>query len=122
VESIELILTGFGIVLGVLTMLWAVTNGVAAALNRSPKPETAASAQEAVPAVSAPEPDEAPTEHLAVISAAVASTFEAPHRIVSVTGPYAHVSAWTQQGLFEHFASHRMPWREPAGRGRRIKS
>lgn len=140
-ESIELIATGFAIVLGVLAMLWAVTGLVAVVLNRPAKSptEVPAIAAVAVPAGQAgqagqigqaapaaggvPAPHLAvPAPHLAIIAAAVATTFDTPHRIISVAGPYAHVSAWTQQGLFEHFASHRMPWRAPVARGRRIKS
>lgn len=137
-ESIELIATGFAIVLGVLAMLWAVTGLVAVVLNRPAKSptEVPAIAAIAAPAGQAgqigqaalapggvPAPHLAvPAPHLAIIAAAVATTFDTPHRIISVAGPYAHVSAWTQQGLFEHFASHRMPWRAPVARGRRIKS
>ncbi len=137
-ESIELIATGFAIVLGVLAMLWAVTGLVAAVLDRPATTTTEAPAEAAVaaPAGQAGQAGQAapaaggvpaphlavPAPHLAIIAAAVATTFDTPRRIISVAGPHAHVSAWTQQGLFEHFASHRMPWRAPVARGRRIKS
>ena len=108
-QNFELILTGFGIVIGVLAMLWAVTALVAKILNRPVKPSPSNSSASAGAAPSAdiasvPETDGIPADHLAVVVAAVAESFDAPQRIVSVTGPYAHVSAWTQQGLFEHIA------------------
>jgi glutaconyl-CoA/methylmalonyl-CoA decarboxylase subunit delta len=108
----ELILSGFSIVMGVLAMLWGVTALIATIFNRPAKPEPVAQAAAPAPAASS-----VPDHHLAAIAAAVATSFAVPHRIVSVSGPHTHVSAWTQQGLFEHFSSHRMEWRaNPSGR------
>lgn len=125
-EHLELILSGFSIVIGVLAMLWAVTFVIAIITNAKPAPT--APAKTAVPSAPAPVAAEGastggvPAAHLAVIAAAVAASFDTPHRLLSVSGARAHVSAWTQQGLFEHFASHRMPWRSSNSHGRRIKS
>jgi sodium pump decarboxylase gamma subunit len=112
VEHGNLILSGFGIVMGVLAMLWGVTAAIATIFNQSAKPKETPAQPAAAPAAAAPAPAPSgvPEHHLAAITAAVAESFTSPHRVVSVSGPYAHVSAWTQQGLFEHFASHRTLW------------
>ena len=135
-EYVELILSGFGIVIGVLTLLWAVTVAVTfitgAAARAGAKKDRPANSTKAVPAGTAPPSVHAAaglktsggvvTGHVAVIAAAVAASFDTPHRLVSVSGQRAHVSAWTQQGLFAHFASHQVPWRNMSPRGPRLKS
>ncbi|NQV20975.1 MAG: OadG family protein [Rhodospirillales bacterium] len=126
-EHVELILSGFGIVMGVLTMLWGVTAAVAVGAKSPAKPKDKGPAKPVVapPAQTGTQNSASagvPANHLALIAAAVAAAFDTPHRIVSVHGPRAHVSAWTQQGLFEHFASHRMPWHNAVPHGRRTKS
>ncbi len=112
-EHGSLILSGFGIVMGVLAMLWAVTALIAKLFTRPAKPIETAAKPNAAPTPSAAPvtaPPGVPAHHLAAITAAVAASFAPPTRIVSVDGLYAHVSAWTQQGLFEHFASHQKVW------------
>ncbi len=124
-EHVELILSGFGIVMGVLAMLWGVTAAVAVGTQGLAKPKDKVPAKPAIATPAHPGNQTSagvPVNHLAVIVTAVAASFDAPHRIVSVHGPRAHVSAWTQQGLFEHFASHRMPWHNAVPHGRHTKS
>lgn len=122
-EHGNIILSGFGIVIGVLALLWAATaviTKVFTQTTKAKKEDTApASATMAAVAVPAAPTSGVPEHHLAAITAAVAASFAAPHRVVSASGPYAHVSAWTQQGLFEHFASHRTMW---GSRGRTKKT
>lgn len=125
-EHLELILTGFGIVLGVLAMLWGVTSLIGFIFKATAKSDVKSDVEpDAKPAGAKVVPQAAPkaapsgssvaagipAHHLALIAAAVSALIEGPHRLVNVS---AHGSpsrpqlpVWTQQGLFEHFASHR---------------
>lgn len=98
------ILTGFGIVIAVLTFLWAVCVLVGW-LHKDRRPPMPASSERPGPA-EAP----VPAAHLAAISAAIAAVLPGRHRIIKVYAPGHKSSAWIEEGRFEISSSHRVRW------------
>lgn len=110
-EQISFILLGFGIVLGVLVVLWLanaaigrlfVGRGAAPAAAAQAGPPVAAAQPAAFPGV--------PPRHVAAIAAAVSEMTGGRGRIVAVTVP-PHVSlGWAAEGRHTQMASHRVRW------------
>ncbi len=118
--QLELILTGFGIVIGVLAMLWGVTaavglvfrgsnnNVIPATAKPTPLHSTPDAASRATAPAATASVEGAPAHHLVVIAAAVSAILGGrAHRVVNVSPSRQQMPVWAQQGLFEHFASHR---------------
>ncbi len=56
--------------------------------------------------------DELSDETLVVITAAVASVLDQPHRIVSIRGLTPEQLGWSLEGRIQHHQSHRIPPRD----------
>jgi len=112
-DQIELILTGFGIVIGVLAGLWGACVLVALGFREKPKapaPETLAPAAASAPAPAATTSaanDGVPPHHVAAIAAAVAAVMSGPHRIIQIDAPPLRVDNWKVEGRFQ---THRVHW------------
>lgn len=107
-DNLELIGTGFTVVLMVLASLWAMSALVGRAFTRAaaPKPSAGASAPAPAPApVVAPG---VPPHHLVAIAAAVAETLGAGVRITRVAAPAHKVEGWPIEGRIETFTAHRI--------------
>ncbi len=102
--ELEIMATGVAIVMGVLTLLWAMTamiGGVvklgARAKNRTEKKVEADADEGGVPA-----------HHLVTITAAVAEVIDEPHRIVKVSAPAHTAPSWAGHG---RTSRHTADWR-----------
>lgn len=113
-ENIELIGTGFAVVMTVLAALWAACALVGSFFIRADKAAAAAKAA-AVPAA-APAPALAsgavtsgvPPHHLAAIAAAVAHTLGTGYRVTRVAAPAHAIREWPLEGRFETFTANRV--------------
>ena len=96
--NVEIILTGFAVVMTALSVLWAMTALVGQYFIRTgrvlsePLPQPAAA--------SAPAPEGIPAHHLVAIAAAVQSVMERPHRIVAIAAPPHRTAGWAREGRF----------------------
>ena len=101
-DSISFILSGFGVVMGALALLWAVSALIGRVFTI-----TATSSAAAVAPPATTTPPGIPAAHVAAISAAVAAITGGRGRVVSVHAP-AHVAhAWAQGGRINQLASRR---------------
>lgn len=133
-QMVEVVGTGFGLVMSVLAILWGATillsrlarprptsTGPASSLpdatgdrepltDGSPDASVSASASTASPVSSSGMAPDAPLapDHLVAIAAAVAMVLERPHRILHVHAPEPDAPVWAQEGRVEQFNSHRM--------------
>jgi len=113
-ESLQFLLVGVGVVLGVLVSLAILTQLMGMLFKRmaaSPAPAAATSPRMTKPAASkagkGDEPD--PALLAALIGAAVHVTLGEPHRIVSVRAVRgADQSNWSAEGRRQIFSSHRI--------------
>lgn len=107
-ENLELIGTGFAVVMTVL----AAISGACALIGRAFV--TAEAARAAKEAAKAPAPAPAaqvtapgiPPHHLAVIAAAVAHSLGSGYRVTRVTAPAHAVPGWPMEGRMEIFSAH----------------
>lgn len=103
--DLAFILTGFGIVIAVLSFLWLAC-ALVGWLHRDVRPK--------VPPVETEAPGPAqspiPSAHLAAISAAIAAVLPGRHRIVRVYAPGHQTNAWVDEGRFEMSAPDRVRW------------
>ena len=90
--NVEIILTGFAVVMGALTVLWAITALVGQVMIRAGRTKSTAA-----PVPASTEPG-IPAHHLVAIVAAVDAVFDRPHRIVAVEAPPHRVAGWARQG------------------------
>lgn len=103
-DNLELIGTGFTVVILVLAALWGMSALVGRAFIRA-----GAAAKPA--AVATPAPVVAPgvpPHHLVAIAAAVAETLGAGVRITRVAAPAHKVEGWPIEGRIETFTAHRI--------------
>jgi glutaconyl-CoA/methylmalonyl-CoA decarboxylase subunit delta len=92
--QLEVMVTGVTIVMGVLTLLWALTALVGAATSGASKAGNLARNRRS----RSKQPDGAiPPHHLVAIAAAVSEVIGAPHRIVRVTAPAHRTLDWSGQ-------------------------
>ena len=106
IANISVIATGFGTVLGVLTMLW----GACAIIGSSFARKASAAESSDSPTPFASPSAGVPPEHVAAISAAVSTVMGTPHRIVHISAPSHRPAGWTLEGRFDSFGTQRMPW------------
>ncbi|RLL63670.1 hypothetical protein [Paenirhodobacter hankyongi] len=102
-DNLELIGTGFAVVMLVLAALWGMSALVSLAFIRAaaaPKPAAPAPAPVVAPGV--------PPHHLVAIAAAVAETLGAGVRITRVAAPGHKVEGWPMEGRIETFTAHRI--------------
>lgn len=117
-ENLELIGTGFAVVLSVLAVIWAACALMGSVFTRAAAKAAASAA--APPAVSAPAVSAAPAQpsapiapgvpphHLVAIAAAVAHTLGAGYRVTHVAAPAHKVGDWPMEGRIETFTAHRV--------------
>jgi len=105
-DNLELIGTGFTVVMMVLASLWGMSALVGRAFTRAaaPKPSAAALAPAPAPVVA----PGVPPHHLVAIAAAVAETLGAGVRITRVAAPGHKVEGWPMEGRIETFTAHRI--------------
>lgn len=101
-SDLTFILTGFGIVIAVLSFLWLACVLVGW-LHRDTRPQARVETETPGPAQSP-----IPGAHLAAISAAIAALLPGRHQIVRVYAPGHRTMAWVEEGRFEMSASHRV--------------
>ena len=106
-DNLELIGTGFAVVMMALALLWAALAIMARFFVKAPSTSAPA------PAAQKPKPASAsvsgvPPHHLAAIAAAVADTMGAGYRITRVAAPGHKVNEWPLEGRIATFSSHRM--------------
>ncbi len=106
-NNIVFILTGFVVVLLVLSLLWLVCIAIGwlhrgRHQNRRSPTELAGPAQAPIPSA-----------HLAAIAAAISAVLPGKYRIVRVFAPGHTSSNWIEEGRFEMSASHRVRWDWP---------
>jgi Na+-transporting methylmalonyl-CoA/oxaloacetate decarboxylase gamma subunit len=109
VTDLSFILTGFGIVIAVLSFLWLAC-AIVGWLHRDARPQANEGTERPGPAQSP-----IPGAHLAAISAAIAALLPGRHRIVRVYAPGHRTTAWVEEGRFEMSTSQsaRSCWTEP---------
>lgn len=109
-DNLELIGTGFAVVMLVLAALWGacvlVAIGFRAGESRIAKP--VAPVAPAPPPVAPPATTGIPPHHLAAITAAVAQVLGAGVRITRVAAPPHKVEGWPMEGRIETFTAHRV--------------
>ena len=99
IADLEILMSGIGVVLGVLTLLWLMTvlmGFLCRVATRRPKR----------PALESEETDEkngVPPHHLVAIAAAVATAMDRPYRITRIAAPTTSRSAWARD-------SRTTPW------------
>jgi len=104
VSDLTFILTGFGIVIAVLSFLWFACTLVGW-LHRDKQHHAPVDTEAPGPAL-AP----IPSAHLAAISAVVTAMLPGRHKIVRVFAPGHKTMAWIDEGRFEMSTSHRVRW------------
>ncbi len=104
--SLELILTGFAIVIAVLTFLWfmCLFVGFLHKDRQRPAPKVVDNPEPA------DEPVPMPSAHLAAIAAAISAVVPQRYRIVRVYAPGHKAYGWAEEGRFELTTSHRVRW------------
>ena len=97
--NVEIILTGFAVVMGALSVLGAMTWLVGQYFiqtGRVPREPMAATAPP-------PAHEGIPAHHLVAIAAAVHSIVEGPHQIVAIAAPPHRTAGWAREGRFSSF-------------------
>ncbi|ARE39194.1 hypothetical protein RGUI_1053 [Rhodovulum sp. P5] len=105
-ENLELIGTGFAIVMLVLAALWGACELIGLFFARAAK--RAARKTAAATQASQAADDGIPPHHLAAIAAAVAHELGSGYRITHVAAPPHLVDGWPMEGRIETFAAHRI--------------
>jgi len=110
-EQLVFIVQGFGLVVGVLALLWLISAVLGrvftAAERRAAKPPPASSS--AVGAAPAPPVSAGvPPAHVAAIAAAVAVATSGRGRVVRVVAPAHGASGWVGSGRSQHGHGHRI--------------
>lgn len=103
-DNLELIGTGFTVVILVLAALWAMSALVGRAFIRAGAAAKPAAAATPAPVVA----PGVPPHHLVAIAAAVAETLGAGVRITRVAAPAHKVEGWPIEGRIETFTAHRI--------------
>lgn len=116
-DNLELIGTGFTVVMMVLAALWGACVLVAMGFRAAARPALAAAARPAL-AAAAPAPVAkaaapavpagVPPHHLAAIAAAVSAVLGAGYRVTRVAAPAHKVEGWPMEGRIETFTAHRI--------------
>ena len=114
-DDLELIGTGFTVVMLVLAAMWGACAIIATFFIRAEAAQAAKAASVAAVAVAAvpvaataPVAQGVPPHHLAAISAAVAHSLGSGYRITRVAAPAHKVSDWPQEGRIETFSMRRI--------------
>lgn len=112
-EDLELIGTGFAVVMLVLAAMWGICAMIGSFFIRAEKAaEAAAATAAAVVPVAAPMTaavsQGVPPHHLAAISAAVSHSLGSAYRVTRVAAPAHKVSDWPQEGRIETFSMRRI--------------
>jgi Na+-transporting methylmalonyl-CoA/oxaloacetate decarboxylase gamma subunit len=112
-DNLELIGTGFAVVMAVLASIWAACALVGTLFARAERAQAArAAAQAPIPApsspVAAPVTAGVPAHHLAAIAAAVATVLGEGYRVTRVAAPAHMISDWPLEGRIENFTAHRV--------------
>ncbi|MGB0694645.1 MAG: OadG family transporter subunit [Rhodospirillaceae bacterium] len=112
-ENLELIGTGFAVVMAVLACLWGLTSAVGRIFKvvESARQKTVAAPAPPAPAPAAPTPAETatvPAHHLVAISAAVAHMLGDGARITQIVAPAHQVADWPQEGRIQTFSGNRI--------------
>jgi glutaconyl-CoA/methylmalonyl-CoA decarboxylase subunit delta len=105
IENLELIGTGFAVVMLVLAALWGACALVGSFFTRAETAAVAAAGTAPAPEAAAPG---VPPHHLAAMAAAVAHTLGAGVRVRRVQAPPHKVTDWPLEGRFETFTAHRI--------------
>lgn len=113
IDNLELIGTGFAVVMMVLAAIWGACALIGSFFTRAEKASAKAAAAKvaAAPAPAAVAPPAAagvPPHHVAAIAAAVAHTLGAGFRVTRVAAPAHQVSNWPLEGRIETFSSRRI--------------
>ena len=111
-ENLELIGTGFSVVMLVLAVIWGACALVGSVFTRAAA-KAAAAASPSVPSAAASMPSApiapgVPPHHLVAIAAAVAHTLGAGYRVTRVAAPAHKVGDWPMEGRIETFTAHRI--------------
>lgn len=107
-ENLEMIGTGFAVVMAALALLWGACALVGYFFIKAEKAAAAAPvAQKPQPARASAAPG-VPPHHLVAIAAAVADTLGAGYRITRVAAPGHKVNEWPLEGRITAFSSHRV--------------
>ena len=104
-DQLALILTGFSIVIGVLSGLWGACALVALGFREKGSPAVAPVSPSAP--VTASSEGTVPPHHLVAIAAAVAAVMSSPYRIVNIDAPPQNADNWKVEGRFN---THRVHW------------
>ena len=95
-------------VIGAGTVAWVVVRvlaAIAAWAQRLPEEETAAPPPDQPLRLTSDGPDDAPTEHIAVIAAAIQATLDS-HRILVIEDAHTGFT-WSAEGRWQHQTSHK---------------
>jgi glutaconyl-CoA/methylmalonyl-CoA decarboxylase subunit delta len=110
-ENLNLIGTGFAVVMLVLAALWGACALVGSFFIRAARPSPSTGSPGPARDLAPPAPAPAsgvPPHHLAVIAAAVAHAFGAGARVLRVEAPPHKVVGWPLEGRFETVTAHRI--------------
>ncbi len=116
-ENLELIGTGFGLVMAVLASLWGATaligrvfvSRAAAEAARAASAAAAVAAPAAAPSAPAAVGDgRIPPHHLVAITAAVQAVMQRPVRVTHIAAPPHSIRQWPLEGRIESYFSHRV--------------
>jgi hypothetical protein len=118
-DNLELIGTGFAVVLAVLASLWgtcALIGTIFAHFEKARAQAAAKAASVAAPAPLSPQTGsqtgttagDIPAHHLAAIAAAITSVLGDAYRITQVAAPAHQISNWPLEGRIENFSAHRI--------------
>ena len=104
VAELEIMVTGVAIVMGVLSLLWAMTAMIGGVVKLSARAKNRPGKKVEVKA------DEGgvPARYLVAIVAAVAEVIDEPHRIVKVSAPAHTAATWAGHG---RTSRHPADWR-----------
>ncbi|MFV0334089.1 MAG: OadG family transporter subunit [Tropicimonas sp.] len=105
-ENLELIGTGFAVVMSVLASIWASCALIGRAFTRAEKPAEPAKAEPAPPSASVT--SRVPPHHLAAICAAVADAFGPGYVVTRVAAPSHKVTDWPIEGRKDTFQGRRV--------------
>ncbi|MCW2307141.1 OadG family protein [Rhodobium gokarnense] len=107
-ENLEMIGTGFSVVMLVLALIWAACALIGLFFTRGTKVEAKDAEKPAPsqPALAAATPG-VPPHHLVAISAAVAATLGGGYRVTRIAAPAHKVGDWPLEGRIQTFNGHR---------------
>ena len=109
-ENLEIILTGFVVVMLALAILWAACALIGSFFIRQDKNGSGSgggsNAPKVPPRAAVASRAGVPPHHLAAIAAAVAATLGAGYRVTRVAAPPHKVSEWPLEGRIKAFSGH----------------